>query len=97
MKQCFPPSEAAPEVWLQKYAKPQLLPDWPTSQHVAVVAVWEVGDVTEAWVCLSVAELDNLLEREEPLLYFVVPKDVLFRPGICPDLTPEMFVNDGSS
>jgi len=91
VKLLFPPEDQAPEAWLQRYSKPQILGDWPASPNMAVVAVWEVEDWSEGWVCLSQAELDNIMEREEPVLYFHVPKDVLLRPGICPDLTKEMF------
>ena len=92
MRQAFPPNDLPAEAWLGRYGTPEILPDWPVSPNMTVVAVWEVDEgVTEAWVCLSPAELDNLLEREEPILYFSVPKQILLKPDVCPGLTMDMF------
>jgi hypothetical protein len=81
----FPPDDEIPEGWLNRFAAPTLLPDWPKSQHVAVVAVYENEDRQTAGYLLGTGEdLNDMMGRPCAVLFFVVPRDILRRPGVCP-------------
>lgn len=91
-----PPDNQTAEAWLVRYDnKPTLLPVWSTSDKLAWVCVRDSGgEDTEAVVALSPSHLDTLADVECGLrrLFFLVPKNILFAPGVCPELTHDSFL-----
>lgn len=83
MRRIDPPDGQAPEGWLEGWdSRPRLLPVWPQSEKLTVVAVRPVDDqatVTEGYVLDSIEELDAFSEKYPTALYFTVPRSAIER------------------
>lgn len=94
-----PPVPMAPEDWLVRYdSRPRLVPHWPASTQLTLVAVCVVGFSTpheqpsRAFVLTEQSHADDLVEqvRSSPamsVLFFTVPREIVM--PCCPGLTQD--------
>ncbi len=94
-----PPDDLTPEGWLIKFdSQPTMVPRWPASRRMALVAVIVEDLQTEAeseavgYVLTQRGQADALMDFENGLdnvgvLFFTVPKGQMIKH--CPGLTQE--------
>lgn len=94
LRRRFERPNESPEAWLVKYDRsPKLIPDWPRSEQLAVVVLYENasrGEVTyEAYVLLDEASLKAVAAFEgddmRRRLFFTIPRSLL--EAGCPGCT----------
>lgn len=82
-----PPDGQSPEAWLVRYdASPSIVPHWPASTRMVLVAVSDDGPLgTIAALLTEPNDVNEFVRRRT--LYFVVPRTVITAPGTCPEFS----------
>lgn len=82
------PHGQSPEAWLVRYdAAPRVIPQWPASTRMALVAVSQLAHELSAQLLTEPSDVNKFVEIRT--LYFVVPSSVVRAAGVCPTLPPE--------
>lgn len=89
-----PPDGKTPEGWLVEYDnQPMWLPQWPISDQMALVCVYQQNGVCTGVVVISPSQMDRMAHPDKgpSRLFFKVPKQILLEEGVCPGLTLDAF------
>lgn len=89
----YPPDDYDVVDWLARYDNsPRILPRWPQSLRLALVAVLVVGDAEYAAEVLTHPDaITAALEHPGRKLFFQVPRSVVLNETRCPGLTSQAF------
>jgi len=78
-----PPDGQSAEAWLVRYdASPGIVPRWPASSRMVLVAVSDYGRQETNAMLLTEPDDVNRFVRTKTL-FFLVPRTVVTIPGVC--------------